>query len=105
VLAKSGGLTVSHSPGWPVTERDLKGRGFLDGTLDTPRCTSDRMWKTAVANGVPANSIADIHLYNNGVFTPKSPLVWSVRVDGHDELRREVDAHTCALADKAARRR
>ncbi len=97
VMARGGAFSVSHSPGWPVFERDLK-PGFLRGALEVPRCTSDRMWKTAVSSGVPANAIADIHLYNNDTFTPKSPLVWSVRVDGHDELRREIDAHTCALA-------
>lgn len=102
VLAKASGFQISTHPGWPASHLDKDNR--MGGPLEVPRCTSDRMWAAAVGSGVPGNAIADAHLYYNRVFTPKSPLVWSIRVEGHDEHRREIDAHTCAVAKSWAKR-
>jgi hypothetical protein len=102
VVARNGELNVSSQPGWPASR--LKHADKMGGALEVPRCTSDRMWQAATQSGVPANAIADIHLYGNAVFTPKSPLVWSIRVEGHDEYRREIDAHTCVVAKNWAKR-
>ena len=66
-------------------------------SLGQPKCSSRDAWQTAVRSGVPQNAVATFHLYDNTPFSPKSPTVWSIRVEGHDEHRREIDAMSCAL--------
>jgi hypothetical protein len=70
---------------------------YREKALVDPKCSSHDAWATAVKTGVPENAIATFHLYDNSAFSPKSPTVWSIRVDGHDEYRREIDATNCAL--------
>jgi hypothetical protein len=70
---------------------------FQDRDLGTPTCSSRAAWATAVKTGVPEDAIATFHLYDNTPFSPKSPTVWSIRVEGHDEYRREIDAMNCKL--------
>lgn len=65
--------------------------------LDVPRCRSADLWHNVTASGVPNDAVATIHLYDNKTFTPGSGTVWSIRVDGHDEYRREVDAGNCKV--------
>ena len=99
-------------PGKDVTHSRLLvhvGRGSMTTTktwasapdrgraLDVPACPSVSAWNAAVLSGVPQNAVATLHLYYNGAFTPKSPTVWSIRVDGHDEYRREIDARSCQV--------
>jgi hypothetical protein len=67
------------------------------GALEAPACNSAKMWQVAMGSGVPSNAVATIHFYDNTPFSPKSPAVWSVRVEGHDEHRREIDGKTCAV--------
>lgn len=74
----------------------------LDRILQVPTCSSQSAWNAAVQSGVPANAVSTIHVYYNGAFSPKSPTVWSIRVDGHDEYRREIDARTCAMVKNGA---
>jgi hypothetical protein len=88
VHVAKGNMTASRM-GWGAPDRDRK--------LDVPACPSLAAWGAAVQSGVPQNAVATLHLYYNGAFTPKSPTVWSVRVDGHDEYRREIDARTCQV--------
>lgn len=71
--------------------------------VDEPKCKSAQAWQTAVKSGVVANARATLHLYDNRAFSPQPPTVWSVRVDGHDEYRREIDAMTCALVKSWAK--
>jgi hypothetical protein len=68
--------------------------------LEPPRCSSKRAWKTAVDTGVPTNAVATFHYYDNKAFSPQSPNVWSIRVEGHDEYRREIDGRTCELVKR-----
>lgn len=70
---------------------------YRDKALADPKCSSRDAWATAVKSGVPENAVTTFHLYDNSPFSPKSPTVWSIRVDGHDEYRREIDATNCAL--------
>ncbi len=70
---------------------------YRDKTLTAPKCASKDAWAVAVKSGVPDNAVSTFHLYDNSPFSPKSPTVWSIRVDGHDEYRREIDATNCAL--------
>ena len=67
-----------------------------EAPLPLPECTSASAWKTAIQSGVPTDAVARLLLYREG-FGAESPIVWSFRVDGHDEHRREIDARTCAL--------
>jgi hypothetical protein len=83
-----GEFRVVQVPSAAVTESSF---------LEEPKCSSASAWQTAVKSGVPSNAHASIILYDNRVFSPKSPVVWSVRVEGHDEDRREIDAMTCVL--------
>lgn len=70
---------------------------YREKALAEPKCASRDAWAAAVKSGVPANAVTTFHLYDNTAFSPKSPTVWSIRVDGHDEYRREIDAVTCAV--------
>ncbi len=70
---------------------------YRDKALTAPKCSSKDAWAAAVKSGVPDNAVSTFHLYDNSPFSPKSPTVWSIRVDGHDEYRREIDATNCAL--------
>jgi hypothetical protein len=83
-----GNMSGTTMP-WGAPDRDRK--------LDVPACSSLAAWNVAVQSGVPQNAVATLHLYFNGAFSPKSPTVWSVRVEGHDEHRREIDARTCQM--------
>jgi len=78
----------------------LEDHGFLSGALPDPMCTTKKAWSTAVASGVPDDAVGTMHYYNNRTFSPASPAVWSLRVDGHDELRREIDGRTGALVKR-----
>jgi hypothetical protein len=71
-------------------------------SIDDPRCASKSAWQTAVKSGVPANAAASLLLYKEG-FGAHAPIVWSVRVSGHDEYRREIDSKSCALLKSWAR--
>jgi hypothetical protein len=88
VHVSKGNLTTTRMP-WGAPDRSR--------ALDVPSCSSQSAWAAAVKSGVPENAVATLHLYDNRAFSPKSPTVWSVRVDGHDEYRREIDAKTCAM--------
>lgn len=77
---------------WPASQ--LKAFG---GPMDPPTCTSADAWATGTNSGVPDNAVATLHYYDSTPFKPGGPWVWSIRVDGHDEHRREIDGKTCAL--------
>jgi len=70
---------------------------YREPALGDPKCASRDAWAAAVKSGVPDNAVATFHLYDNTPFSPKSPTVWSIRVEGHDEYRREIDAMSCAV--------
>jgi hypothetical protein len=70
---------------------------YKEKDLAIPTCSSKDAWAAAVKSGVPDNAIATMHIYDNSPFSPKAPTVWSVRVDGHDEYRREIDVTNCAV--------
>jgi hypothetical protein len=91
VEAKAGALTGRRMK-WPASH--LKHFG---GAIEPPKCSSATMWATATGSGVPSNAVATIHFYQNRAFSPQAPFVWSVRVEGHDEYRREIDGKTCAM--------
>ena len=76
-----------------VTTLKLNGGKFLHD----PTCTSKAAWAAAVKSGVPKDAVVTLHFYDNRAFSPASPDVWSFRVNGHDEYRREVDGKTCAI--------
>ncbi len=75
----------------------------MEKAIPDPACTSQKAWAAGVASGVPSNAIGQMHLYDNSSFSPKSPIVWSIRVEGHDELRREIDAKDCHLVKSWAK--
>jgi hypothetical protein len=56
---------------------------------DEPTCASAELWKSVVASGVPDNTIAQLEL---------DRTAWTFTVQGHPELKRKVDAKTCAIA-------
>jgi len=77
---------------WPATQLNRFG-----GPLKPPACTSRRAWEAATNSGVPDDAVAMLHYYDNTPFEAGGPWVWSVRVSGHDDYRREIDGQTCAL--------
>ena len=94
----TNGRTLVHVAKGSMTSMKMSGSApDRERKLDVPACPSLSAWNAAVQSGVPQNAVATLHLYYNGAFTPKSPTVWSVRVDGHDEYRREIDARTCQV--------
>lgn len=70
-----------------------------------PRCSARDAWKAAVRSGVPANAVASMR-YEPAAFPPgPGPFAWTFRVEGHDELKREVDGTTCAIVGRSPRHR
>jgi hypothetical protein len=91
VTAQRGKLKGNRRD-WPASR--LKHFG---GAVEPPKCTSAEMWAVAVKSGVPGNAVSTIHYYDDTAFKPGGPWVWSVRVAGHDEHRREIDGKTCTM--------
>jgi hypothetical protein len=56
------------------------------------KCGNAAAWKTIVASGVPAATVADLH------FRRYKQPIWSILVKGHDELGRKVPFGTCKAA-------
>lgn len=69
----------------------------LDQEMDPPTCSSQSAWAAAVESGVEANAVATFHLYHQRSGRRNSRVVWSIRVEGHDEYRREIDAMDCSM--------
>jgi DNA-directed RNA polymerase subunit RPC12/RpoP len=90
-----GSVSV-HATGGGLQPRTMNAF-YRDKALNDPKCSSRDAWAAAVKSGVPANAVATFHLYDNAAFSPASPTVWSIRVEGHDEYRREIDAMTCSM--------
>jgi hypothetical protein len=90
-----GSVSV-HVTGGGLTPRTMNAF-YREKALTDPKCPSRDAWAAAVKSGVPANAVATFHLYDNAAFSPASPTVWSIRVEGHDEYRREIDATTCSM--------
>ena len=76
---------------------------FFGRELDArPGCTAVKAFEACVASGVPANAIGRLiyedAAHNSGGKTDtRAKGEWSLRVDGHDEYRRELDANTCEI--------
>lgn len=87
---KPGVFVISESSG-PNRELDPR------KNLPVPRCNSDAMWSAAVASGVAADSVATVHLYNSNPHRGPNQFTWSLRVDGYDQYRREIDADGCKI--------
>jgi len=60
--------------------------------VDDPRCSSQAAWRVMLRSHVPANTVAELRLDSDGHMA-----FWRLDVEGHSELRREVDAKTCRL--------
>lgn len=87
---KPGVLEVSERSG---PSRDLDPRH----NLPVPKCKSDAMWRAAVASGVAGESVAAVHLYNSNPYSGPNRFTWSLRVDGHDQYRRDIDSDNCTV--------
>jgi hypothetical protein len=61
-----------------------------------PRCSARDAWRAAVKSGMPADAVASVSYEQEWPPGLDLPYVWSFRVDGHPELRREIDGMTCA---------
>jgi hypothetical protein len=98
-IEKSIGVEISNRI---AVARVRAGAHRLDGgrSLPDPECPTTRAWRTAVESGVADNAVATLLYYDNRPFSPASPTVWSLRVDGHDEMRREIDGRTGALVKR-----
>jgi hypothetical protein len=68
-----------------------------------PHCPLRTAWQKVVASGVPANSIATAEYSAPRLVGKGWPVLWTVRVDGHDEYERKIDDRTCELYGRAAR--
>jgi len=73
---------------------------YDSGALPDPECSTITAWATAVASGVPDDSVATLHYHDNGAHSETSPVIWSLRVDGQNKLHREIDARTCAIVER-----
>jgi hypothetical protein len=56
--------------------------------IDEPTCSSRSAWQTAMESGVPADAVATWELTRHA---------WSLRVKGHAEYTRQIDATSCKL--------
>lgn len=91
VTAQRGKLRGARR-NWPASKLEHFG-----GALQPPVCTGSQVWAVAVKSGVPEDAVAMLLYYDDTPFRAGGPWVWSVRVAGHDELRREIDGQTCAM--------
>jgi hypothetical protein len=87
---KPGVFEVSERSG-PSRELDPR------QNLPVPKCKSDAMWRAAVASGVAGESVAAVHLYNSNTYSGPNRFTWSLRVDGHDQYRRDIDVDNCTI--------
>jgi hypothetical protein len=91
----AGAILVRVEYGTLTASRSFS-MGPPSAPLADPTCPVVRAWQTAVSSGVPDNAVASLLYYDGAPFF-RGGAVWSFRVDGHDELRREIDAQTCSL--------
>ena len=66
------------------------------GALD-PRCSLQKAWQAAVKSGVPSDAVASASYVEAWPPGRGKPFVWSFRVDGHNDLNREIHGQTCAV--------
>jgi hypothetical protein len=101
-----GSIVVIAQRGHLTATRELRTVMHLEGhgVIPDPTCTVSRAWLAAVASGVPATAIARVMYYDNEPTTKGGPYVWSFRIRGHDEYRREIDGLSCALLRSWAQR-
>lgn len=97
-VTAQGGKLVGRRRNIPAAT--LKHAG---GAVEPPTCTSAAAWAVAVKSGVPDTAVATIHYEDHTPFKPGGPWVWSIRVAGHDEHRREIDGKTCAMVKNWSR--
>ena len=64
--------------------------------LPMPKCTSDKAWAEAVKSGIPADSVVRVEYGRMPPYGPLQVFRWAFFVDGHPELTRNFDPHTCA---------
>jgi hypothetical protein len=62
-----------------------------------PNCTFSNAWRAAVASGVASNAIVDIYYRDGFGKSAERKVVWSVSVNGHPELSRQIDSATCEI--------
>ena len=97
----AGAITVRGEYGGLRAYRSVQA-GPRNAALPDPSCPATKAWQTAVDSGVPEGSVASLLYYDAAPFGINA-AVWSFRVEGHPELRREVDAQTCALVKSWAK--
>ncbi|MBW2458509.1 MAG: hypothetical protein JRI68_28680 [Deltaproteobacteria bacterium] len=102
-----GSIVVVATRGHLTASREGHGVHFPQGheSIPAPTCTVVRAWQVAVGSGVPGKAVARVMYYDQNPFNAGGPYVWSFRVAGHDEHRREIDGLTCALVKSWAKGR
>lgn len=98
VTARAGKFTVME------THAALSLRRSTDPGPD-PQCTARAAWAAAVRAGLAENAVVSMGYAARFPGKPGQPYVWTFRVDGHDELRREIDGKTCGVAAPYQHRR
>ncbi len=58
-----------------------------------------------MTSGVPTEAVAQVMYYDNEPYRKGGPYVWSFRIRGQDQYRREIDGLTCALVRSWAQQR
>jgi hypothetical protein len=100
ISARRGRFSVMELRRAPLLSRPRQHRP--DPAPD-PRCSARDAWKAAVRSGVPGNAVASMHYVGAFPGRPGLPHVWDFRVEGHDDLRRQVNGATCAIWDRSQR--
>lgn len=70
-----------------------------------PRCSARAAWTAAVRAGLPENAAVSMRYGAHFPGGPGKRYVWTLGVDGHQEMERVVDGATCAVEGHAPRRR
>jgi hypothetical protein len=66
--------------------------------IPDPRCPLQAAWQKVVASGVPANAVATAdYRPAERPARPGSPLIWIIKVAGHEEYHRKVDDQSCEI--------
>ncbi len=91
ISASGKHFTVSQIPyAQQLSTRDAKA-----GLVEEPRCGAQKAWQAAVNSGMPDTAVAIVSYKKAWLSGLDLPSVWVFRVEGHDEMSREIDGATC----------
>jgi hypothetical protein len=92
----AGSVTFAVAAGQFRIVETLSPPDFEPTVLEEPKCTSEAAWKSALRSGFAPEAKATFTLTARRAGEMRGAPVWVIDQEGGEQLRREVDARTCA---------